>query len=98
MAAGMSKPDYKAAISHIDDEYKADKTACGSMTENAKDICMEKAKAKEKVAAPNWNTTNLSFELSTRPCRWNAGDWPGRSCLKIWPGGGRRFKTDSACS
>ena len=49
-AATMPKPDYKAAKSRISADYKADKAACGSMTANAKDICVEEAKAKEKVA------------------------------------------------
>ena len=49
-AATMAKPDYKAAKSRISADYKADKAACGSMTANAKDICVEEAKAKEKVA------------------------------------------------
>jgi hypothetical protein len=49
-AATMAKPDYKAAKSRISADYKADKAACGSMTANAKDTCVEEAKAKEKVA------------------------------------------------
>ena len=31
-------------------DYKADKTACAALAGNAKDICVEEAKAKEKVA------------------------------------------------
>lgn len=49
-AAMMSKSDYKAAKARISDTYKADKSACTSMMGNAKDVCMEEAKAKEKVA------------------------------------------------
>ena len=49
-AATMAKPDYKAAKSQISADYKAAKAACGSMSANAKDICVEEAKAKEKVA------------------------------------------------
>jgi hypothetical protein len=49
-AATMAKPDYKAAKSRISADYKADKAACASLTANAKDICVEEAKAKEKVA------------------------------------------------
>ena len=49
-AAGMPKADYSAAKSRISAEYKADKTACAVQAGNAKDICVEEAKAKEKVA------------------------------------------------
>ena len=49
-AANMNKDDYKASKARISAAYKADKAACASMTANAKDICIEEAKAKEKVA------------------------------------------------
>ena len=49
-AATMSKPDYKAGKDRISAAYKADKAACAPLTANAKDICVEEAKAKEKVA------------------------------------------------
>ena len=49
-AASMSKADYKAGKTRISEEYKADKTACKSQAGNAKDICVERAKGKEKVA------------------------------------------------
>jgi len=49
-AATMSKPDYKTAKARISADYKADKAACASFNANAKDICIEEAKAREKVA------------------------------------------------
>lgn len=49
-AANMSKPDYDSGKSRISATYKSDKSACGSMTGNAKDICVEEAKAKQKIA------------------------------------------------
>jgi hypothetical protein len=49
-AATMAKPDYQAAKTQIGADYKAAKAACGAMSANAKDICVEEAKAKEKVA------------------------------------------------
>ena len=49
-AALMSKADYTAGKSTIKAAYKTDKAACSSMSGNAKDICVEEAKAKEKVA------------------------------------------------
>jgi hypothetical protein len=49
-AATMVKADYQAGKTRISDEYKAGKAACGNITGNAKDICVEEAKAKEKIA------------------------------------------------
>jgi len=49
-AQAMTKADYKSSKSRISSEYKADKSACGTTSGNAKDICIEQAKAKEKVA------------------------------------------------
>jgi hypothetical protein len=49
-AAMITKADYKAGKSRINAEYKSEKAACGSMAGNAKDVCVEEAKAKEKVA------------------------------------------------
>lgn len=49
-AATMSKSDYSAAKDHIAAEFKADKAACASSSGNAKDVCIERAKGKEKVA------------------------------------------------
>ena len=46
----MSKPDYKAGKTRISETYKADKAACHSQSGNAKDVCEEEAKGKEKVA------------------------------------------------
>ncbi len=48
-AATMTKADYKADKTRISADYKADKTACASQSGNAKDICMQEAKAREKV-------------------------------------------------
>src|SRR5450755_3844654 len=49
-AAGMPKADYSAAKTRISADYKGDKAACAAQAGNAKDICVEEAKAKEKVA------------------------------------------------
>ena len=49
-AASMSKADYTAAKTRISAEYKSDKAACASLAGNVKDVCVEEAKAKEKVA------------------------------------------------
>ena len=49
-AATMSRDAYKAEKDKIEAAYKADKAACKGMSGNAKDVCMEEAKAKEKIA------------------------------------------------
>lgn len=49
-AQTMSKPNYKADKARISETYTADKAACHSQSGNAKDVCLEEAKGKEKVA------------------------------------------------
>jgi len=49
-AAVISKADFKTEKARISASYKADKAACASFSANAKDVCVEEAKAKEKVA------------------------------------------------
>lgn len=49
-AAEVTKADYQSGKTRINADYKADKTACGTQAGNAKDICVEQGKAKEKVA------------------------------------------------
>lgn len=49
-AADMSKADYQTTKARISADYKVDKAACASLAGNAKDICHEEAKAKEKIA------------------------------------------------
>ena len=49
-AATMSRDAYKAEKDKIEAAYKADKAACKGMSGNAKDVCVEEAKAKEKIA------------------------------------------------
>jgi phage-related minor tail protein len=49
-AASLSKVDYKAAKSDIENKYKADKKTCNVHADNAKDICVEEAKGAERVA------------------------------------------------
>lgn len=49
-AANLTKAEYKAEKTRISADYKADKKACDALKANAKDICVQEAKAKEKVA------------------------------------------------
>ena len=46
----MTKSDYSAGKDRIKAAYKVDKDACDKSTANAKDICVQQAKGKEKVA------------------------------------------------
>jgi hypothetical protein len=50
LAQSISKADYSAAKTRISSENKADKAMCKQLAGNAKDICIEEANAKEKVA------------------------------------------------
>jgi hypothetical protein len=50
-AATISKDQYKADKTRISADFKADKTACAAQSANAKDICIQEAKAKEAVAS-----------------------------------------------
>jgi hypothetical protein len=49
-AAEMNKADYAAGKTRIAADYKLDHSACESLAGNAKDICVEQAKGKQKVA------------------------------------------------
>lgn len=49
-AANISKADYTAGKVRISTTYKADRSACDSQSANAKDVCVQEAKAKAKVA------------------------------------------------
>lgn len=49
-AATTTQAEYKASQSRIAAEYKVSKEACSAKSGNAKDICIEEAKAHEKVA------------------------------------------------
>ena len=49
-AATMTKAEYQAGKTRISADAKADKAACAALAANAKDICVEEAKGKEKVA------------------------------------------------
>ena len=49
-AATMTKEEASADRARAEAEYKADRKACDAMSGNAKDVCVEQAKGKEKVA------------------------------------------------
>ncbi len=49
-AATMTRSEYGISKDRVSADYKADKSACATMSGNQKDICQEQAKGKEKVA------------------------------------------------
>lgn len=49
-AAPLSKEGYATAKKDADAQFKVDREACASLSGNAKDICMAKAKGNESVA------------------------------------------------
>ena len=49
-SAPMAKADYDAGKSRISADFKSGRAACAARSGNAKDICVEEAKAREKVA------------------------------------------------
>ena len=49
-AQAMNKEARDQAIKNAEMQYKTDKAACDALKGNAKDICTEEAKGKEKVA------------------------------------------------
>src|SRR5437773_12134972 len=48
--APISKDAYDQAVKNAETQYKTDKDACSSRSGNAKDICLEEAKGREKIA------------------------------------------------
>ena len=61
-AQTIPKADYKAGKTRISADYKAGKAACNGMQANTKDVCMEEAKAKEKVAL-----AELEYAYTAKP-------------------------------
>ena len=63
MSQTISKDDFKSGKNKISAEYKASKTACASLSANAKDICIVEAKGVEKVAMAE---LEASYKPSTK--------------------------------
>lgn len=60
--AAMTNAEVGTSKDRINAELKADKAACKASTGNAKDVCLEQAKAKEKVAL-----AELAYARSGKP-------------------------------
>lgn len=61
-AANIAKADYSAGKTRLSDVYKTEKKACAAVSGNAKDVCIEEAKAREKVAR-----AELEFAYTGKP-------------------------------
>lgn len=61
-AFALDKAQHKAEKERVEAAYKADKATCDTLKDNAKDICNQEAKAKEKVAK-----AELDASLSGKP-------------------------------
>jgi hypothetical protein len=49
-AMALTKEEYKAQGDRISADYKAGRDKCGTLKDNAKDICVAEAKGAEKIA------------------------------------------------
>lgn len=58
-AIPLSRPVYDLAKDQLKVHYKAERDACDSLAGNTKDICVERAKGREKVAM-----AHLQYQLS----------------------------------
>jgi hypothetical protein len=52
-SATLTKPVYSAAKDEVKAMYKTERDKCDSLSGNAKDVCVERAKGQEKVALAN---------------------------------------------
>ena len=65
-AATMNHADYAAQKDRIEADYKSDKNACDSYSHNQKDVCVEQAQAKEKIAK-----ADLEYNYTGKQSDWN---------------------------
>ena len=70
-ATTMTQADYKAGKTRISADYKTDKAACASLSANAKDICVQEANAKEKVARAELSSTATRARRPTATRCWS---------------------------
>ena len=61
-AANMTKAEYNTGKARIGAVYKAERSACDAQMANAKDVCVEQASAKQKVAR-----AELEYGYSAKP-------------------------------
>lgn len=74
-AENFSKDVYSGAKDHIKTLYKTERDACNSMAGNAKDVCVEEAKGREKVglAQLEFNYTGKDKDrMNLAESKWEA--------------------------
>jgi len=88
-ASSLPKADYNAGKTRISAEYKADTKACDALKDNAKDVCIEEAKAAQTKALADAKMNkqigeakkeateekmDASYELAIEKCDAMTGD------------------------
>lgn len=68
-AGAMTSDEHKTRADQIESSYKADRDKCDSLSGNAKDICVEQAKGRHKVAKAELDaqykpSAKASYEVS----------------------------------
>ena len=110
-AQGMSKDAYKAGKDKIAAEYKSAKAGCGSLSANAKDVCMAEAKGKENVAKAELEASYMpsdktrtavsnakaeaDYSVAKEKCDDKAGD-AKKACVKDAKAAETRAKSDAS--
>ena len=84
-ASAMTKDEYKAANDRISAEYKTDKDACASYSAHAKEVCLEQAKGKERVAsaALDYNYTGKPYQMLINGYTGKVAGYYPKSWVKI---------------
>jgi hypothetical protein len=78
-AQTMNKDQRDMAVKSAEAQYKQDKAACASLSGNSKDICVEEAKGREKVAKADADAAYLS----TPKARENARDARAEAAYEV---------------
>ena len=68
-AQSMNKDQRDMAVKSAEAQYKQDKAACDSLSGNAKDICVEEAKGREKVAKADAEAAYLNTPKAREAAR-----------------------------
>lgn len=69
LAQPASKETRDQAVKAAAERYKADKSTCDALSGNAKDICMEEAKGREKVAKAEANAMYVNTPKAREEAR-----------------------------
>ena len=73
-AMAMTDAEYKTAKDKISADYKAAKTNCDTMKDNAKDICVKEAKGAENVAKAELDAQHKPSDKATNKARMARAD------------------------